>query len=227
MNDPKGNVHYDFALSQQVTWSKNVRDSRNCPDQLILASVDHKTCIFLALGLWLEYFLGSNPEAEYMMTPNKPQGKTEKEHKKFITAIEKTYRKYALVLPIIKILAAHGDEHEVLGETECMEIFDSRNTGSSYKTLCRCVINFGLYKMNWIVARCDPTHPQYSEDPDVVRPWQNGVRFEVAMILRYLRPDFPVPRDNLFFCNDRDKQDFIGRRCYLGGVRLPDFPQRA
>ena len=92
VNDPKGNVQYDFALSQQVTWSKNVRDSRNCPDQLILASSDHNTCIFLALGLWLEYFLGTNPEAEYMMTPNKPQGKTEKEHKKFINAIEKMYR---------------------------------------------------------------------------------------------------------------------------------------
>ena len=135
--------------------------------------------------------------------------------------------KYALVLPIIKILAAHGDEHEVLGETRCMEIFNSRNTGSSYETICRTVLNFGVYKMNWIVARCDPAHRQYSEDPDVVRPWQNGVRYEVAMILRYLRHDFPVPKDALFFCSDREKQDYIQRRCYLGGVRLPTFPQRA
>ena len=42
--------------------------------------------------------------------------------------------KYALVLPIIKILAVRGDEHEVLGETGCMEIFKSRNTGSRYET---------------------------------------------------------------------------------------------
>ena len=45
-----------------------------------------------ALGIWLEYFLNSHPDAEYMMTSTVPAGKTTKEHKKFMVAIKKTYR---------------------------------------------------------------------------------------------------------------------------------------
>ena len=69
--------------------------------------------------------------------------------------------------------------------------------------------NFGVYKMNWIVARCNPLHPGYSEDPNVVRRWQNGVQYEVAMVLRYLRNDFPQPRADRFYCDDIDKQNYI------------------
>ena len=93
------------------------------------------------------------------------------------TPVLNNSEKFALVLPIIKILAAHGDEHEVLGETGCMEIFDSRNTGSSYETLCRCVRDFGLYKMNWIVAWCDPTHPNTQR----TQMWYKSGKMECAL----------------------------------------------
>ena len=45
--------------------------------------------------------------------------------------------------------------------------------------------------MERIAARCDPTHREYLGDPNVIRRWQNGVRYEVAMVLRYLRDDSP------------------------------------
>jgi DNA phosphorothioation-dependent restriction protein DptG len=83
VEDPKSHPYYDMALSQKVKWSKNVRDARNCPDQLLLASKEHKNCLFLALGLWLEYYLRIHPEATYMMTNGLPEGKTKKQHKKF------------------------------------------------------------------------------------------------------------------------------------------------
>jgi len=89
---PKGHALFDFALAQSVKWSKNVKDHRNCPDQLLLASMDYKTCMFIALSLWLEYFLNNHPEAEYMMTSGRPDDKSLKAHKKFTAAISKTYR---------------------------------------------------------------------------------------------------------------------------------------
>jgi hypothetical protein len=88
----KSNPLYDFALAQSVKWSKNVVDARNCPDQLLLASMDHKSCIFIALSVWLEYFLGNYPQAVYMMTDAVPAGKSKSAHKKFTNAIQKTYR---------------------------------------------------------------------------------------------------------------------------------------
>ena len=77
--------------------------------------------------------------------------------------------KYGLVLPIIRTIAKKGDKHNALQELEHEEIWKNRNVGSSYETLCRAVRKFGVYKMSWIVARCAPTHRDYTEDPDVVR----------------------------------------------------------
>jgi hypothetical protein len=91
--DPRGHSTYpDIAIAQSVKWSKNVRDARNCPDQLLLASNDHNNCLFLGLVLWLEIHLHKHPEATYMMSPGKPEGKTKKAHKKFTSSISKTYR---------------------------------------------------------------------------------------------------------------------------------------
>jgi hypothetical protein len=93
LNDPKSHAQHDFALLQSVTWSKNVRDQRNCPDQLLLGSLDYKSCILVALAIWLEHFLQNNPEATMMMThATPPVNPTRKEHKKFTSAISKTYR---------------------------------------------------------------------------------------------------------------------------------------
>jgi hypothetical protein len=92
VDDPKGNETYEMALSQSVKWSKNVKDTRNCPDQLLLAAKDHRHCMFLSLGLWLEYFLNNHPDATYMMSPGMPESRSKEAHKKFTKAISKTYR---------------------------------------------------------------------------------------------------------------------------------------
>jgi hypothetical protein len=92
VDDPKGHPEYEMAIAQSVKWSKNVRDNRNCPDQLLLAASDHKHCLHLALALWLETYLNQHPNATYMMSPGVPEGKTVKAHKKFTKAISKTYR---------------------------------------------------------------------------------------------------------------------------------------
>ena len=93
LSDPKGNDKFPFCLSQSVRWSKNVRDSRNCPDQVLMASMDYNSCIFVALALWLEHFLHHHPGAEFMMTEKTlPPSASKKERSTFIKAIIKTYR---------------------------------------------------------------------------------------------------------------------------------------
>jgi hypothetical protein len=95
VDDPKGNDKYPFALAQSVRWSKNVRDSRNCPDQLLLASMDYKSCIFVAMAIWLEFYLRNHPEADFMMTPKTlPANASKEEREKFINTITKTYRNH-------------------------------------------------------------------------------------------------------------------------------------
>jgi len=44
----------DTALQMKVSWSKNVRDERSCPDQLLLGANDTDFCVLLALACYLE-----------------------------------------------------------------------------------------------------------------------------------------------------------------------------
>lgn len=44
----------DFALQMKVSWSKNVLEERDCPDQILLGAADPDFCIILALACWLE-----------------------------------------------------------------------------------------------------------------------------------------------------------------------------
>jgi len=44
----------DFALQTKVSWSKNVREERDCPDQLLLGAMDTDFCVLLALACFLE-----------------------------------------------------------------------------------------------------------------------------------------------------------------------------
>ena len=58
-----------------------------------MASMDYNSCIFVALALWLEYFLQHHPGAEFMMTETTlaPHA-SKRERSTFIKAIIKTYR---------------------------------------------------------------------------------------------------------------------------------------
>ena len=43
-----------FALQTAVSWSKNVLEERDCPDQILLGANDPKFCVLLALACYLE-----------------------------------------------------------------------------------------------------------------------------------------------------------------------------
>jgi len=68
VKDPRGHPQFPFALKTKVSWSKNVRDERRCPDQMLLGSADPDCCIFLALALHLETCLGVHPNATKLFT---------------------------------------------------------------------------------------------------------------------------------------------------------------
>jgi hypothetical protein len=61
------NKFKDFALQTKVSWSKNVLEERECPDQIMLACADPDFCIQLALACWIETQLKENHgDAKYL-----------------------------------------------------------------------------------------------------------------------------------------------------------------
>jgi hypothetical protein len=50
-----------FTLQTKVTWSKNVLEERNCPDQIFFGSFDPQYCLLLSLSIYLEvWFCDTN-----------------------------------------------------------------------------------------------------------------------------------------------------------------------
>jgi hypothetical protein len=47
----------NFALQMAVSWSKNVLNEQNCPDQILIGAIDTDFCVLLALGCYLETYL--------------------------------------------------------------------------------------------------------------------------------------------------------------------------
>jgi hypothetical protein len=50
----------DFALQTKVSWSKNVYEERDCPDQIFFGSFDSQYCLLLSMSIYLEIWLGDN-----------------------------------------------------------------------------------------------------------------------------------------------------------------------
>jgi hypothetical protein len=68
MVDPAINPQFGFALKTTVSWSKNVTDERQCPDQIVMGAMDDYYCMFIALSLHLESFLALYPDSSYLFT---------------------------------------------------------------------------------------------------------------------------------------------------------------
>jgi hypothetical protein len=59
--------HFSDALKTRLNWSKNVLDERDAPWQVMLGSLNHKCCVYISLGLWLELSIRQNVQA--MISP--------------------------------------------------------------------------------------------------------------------------------------------------------------
>lgn len=56
----------DTALQMKVSWSKNVRDERQCPDQLLLGADDTDFCVLLALACFMESSLTDGSSQDFL-----------------------------------------------------------------------------------------------------------------------------------------------------------------
>ena len=50
-------TQYPWTIVTRLRWSKNVRERRGCPIQILLGSMDPNYCVLLALAIWLEHWV--------------------------------------------------------------------------------------------------------------------------------------------------------------------------
>jgi Transcriptional activator of glycolytic enzymes len=56
-------IFSDFCLQTKVSWSKNVLEERDCPEQILIGANDTDFCVLLALACYLETRFSSECEA--------------------------------------------------------------------------------------------------------------------------------------------------------------------
>ena len=54
----KQSLQFQEYLTARISWSKNVNDTTDCPDHILLPSKDPRTCVYLSLSIWLEEWCG-------------------------------------------------------------------------------------------------------------------------------------------------------------------------
>lgn len=94
-------------------------------------------------------------------------------------------------------ICTNGD-HQNLFKEEWMPYYDRHNMGSWYQTVIDKIEKHGVHSPGWVATRCNPGNINYCEGKEAIK-WCKGVRYEIALVLRYIRPDCPMPpRDKQF-----------------------------
>jgi len=60
--DLKPHTQFDFALQVKMCWSKNIREERESPDQILIGANDPMYCVLLSLAIYLEVWFGAGEE---------------------------------------------------------------------------------------------------------------------------------------------------------------------
>jgi len=53
----KVSTEFRGYLTAKIRWSKNVADESACPEQILIPSMDTRTCVYFSLALWLEHWI--------------------------------------------------------------------------------------------------------------------------------------------------------------------------
>jgi len=85
MDDVKAHTRWDFALQQQVRWLKNVMEERDCPDQILMGTMDPHFCTLLLLGAYLEmtFMMGGGMGAKHLCTTDDSDGAAKRLNKAY------------------------------------------------------------------------------------------------------------------------------------------------
>ena len=66
-NDLTSHPHFsDKCLQMKVAWSKNVRDKRECPPQIMIGAMDPFFCVLVALACHLECGFSDHEQGKFL-----------------------------------------------------------------------------------------------------------------------------------------------------------------
>jgi hypothetical protein len=57
----------NFALQTKVSWSKNVMEERECPDQILIGAADTDFCVLLGLACCMESRMTSHQQGRFLL----------------------------------------------------------------------------------------------------------------------------------------------------------------
>ena len=126
--------------------------------------------------------------------------------------------RYCLYVPILQSIWMHGDPERTLRRQKNWEqLMTNKSLGHFIEGCRNKVVRFGVWSYDYIAERAVPEHPQYSTKSTVLKKWHAGLQFEIALVLRVLVQDFPLPVNGNWFVTSQQKAAYKAQM-----VRNPD-----
>ncbi|CAB9525594.1 unknown protein [Seminavis robusta] len=177
-SDYKPHPDFPFALSCKVHWSKNISEERQCPDQIILGSMDTDFCAMLGLANYMEasfnYGYGAaGREDAFLFTPESDPKLAPKHcnaaYRNILKAVFLSAPFLAVALLIAGVLGSHSIRKfaatlargwltfEVAGRLACLDgllmpTFRLNSPGSTL--VCRKALHGGSYCLQATPGSC-------------------------------------------------------------------------
>ena len=120
-----------------------------------------------------------------------------------------TDKERCFAIAMVQALVYYGDGNRTLRET-WRELFEGKNCHEWCEHLCKKVWLHGVYSADWISARTNPDHEQHLTGAAAISRVK-GLRYEIALALRYIRPDFPLPKAEKKHLNDDEYANLVNR----------------
>ena len=128
-----------------------------------------------------------------------------------------------VALPLLQLMCKHCDFVGHLETRKWRYLFEEQNNGSWYsKNLAKMRVG-GSFDLHHIDRLSTVNNPDRPGDMETARFWVSGIPYEIALVLNFLRTDFPTPNnENLYRMSIAKKARFLNRHIT---DREGDIPQ--
>jgi hypothetical protein len=108
-NDLRSHVTFGtFALQTKVSWSKNVMEERECPDQILVGAADTDFCVILALSCYLESRLTAHQQGRFLFGDRDNDEEPDRINSRYCGALRKCWKNPEFVELLTQVKGSLG-----------------------------------------------------------------------------------------------------------------------
>ena len=120
-------------------------------------------------------------------------------------------QRFAFALPLIQVLFFDGDAFECLKDYTWKDMYEGQDVHGWLKHIQE-LARINIWSETKLKRHCIRNSPNYLTGPDILEKCA-GLRFEIALVVSYFRPDFVIPKEDAkLFLTTAEKEQLLEKR---------------